>query len=207
MSRKKRKSCLERAESTILEHIPEKYQKSVAGVYRLGLTVNRIGIVIAIIVSLVLFSSFYVSQPFSSDTIIALITILVAALGLALLGGGYSRMRLNPPLAFGWALFLGIISLVIVVYFAIIIFALAVTPLNNVYGSGMVVSIGILAVALVVAPLLVLINSIYYLFFAHKGYLEWYKDFAKRHHLGEEAKVVKKTKKATKTDDCCDEDI
>lgn len=207
MSRKKRKSCLERAESTILEHIPEKYQKSVAGVYRLGLTVNRIGIVIAIIVSLVLFSSFYVSKPFSSDTIITLIAILATALGLALLGGSYSRMRLNPPLAFGWALFLGIISLVIVVYFAIIIFALAVTPLNNVYGSGMVVSIGILAAALVVAPLLVLINSIYYLFFAHKGYLEWYKDYAKRHHLGEEAKVVKKTKKATKTDDCCDEDI
>ena len=208
--KKKRKSFLERTENIILEHVPEKYQKSLVGVYRLGFFMNIVGIFGMILLLFSILSIFMVKDSFTVDALITRIVMLVFSTGLAILGGLYMKIKLNPPLAFGWALFIGVICLILTGFFSFILVAMFANSLEEVYGATMLYIIGSIMLVLTVLPLLILVNVVYYLFFAHKGYVKWYKDYAKRHHLGEEATVVKKktsrTKKTT-TDDDFDDDL
>ena len=210
MSRKKkRKSFLERAEENALEHIPEKYQKSVVGVYRLGFWMNIIGIIGAIFALFVIIGYFFLKVDLSSDTLITSTVLLAAFLGAATLGAYYTKMKLNPPLAFGWALFMGLICLVLAGFFGFILFATFAIDLTVVYGVATMLIIQSIMAALMVLPLIIFLNTFYYLFCAHKGYAEWYAGYAKRNHIGEEAKVVKKKKttKKKKSDDYSDDDL
>ena len=193
--RKIKKSFLDRAENAILEHIPEKYQKAVVDVYRLGFSMNIIGIFGMILLLFSIISIFIVKDSFTIDGLIIRLVLLAATSGLAFLGGRYMKMKLNPPLAFGWALLVGIICLFLTVFFGFILIAMSITPLDAVYGAITLYIIGSIMLLLTTMPLIILVNTIKYLFFAHKRYEKWYKDYAKRHHLGEEVKVAKKSKK------------
>ena len=191
--KKRRKSFLERAEDNILEHIPDKYQKSVVGVYRFGFFVNIIGIICAIITLFLIISFFFIEKDASADTLIARIVFFAAFFGIAVLGARYTKMKMAPNLAFGWAIFLGLTSLVLAGFFGFVLFVSFATHLDQVYGQAMMLIVQSIFAGLMVLPLIIFLNAVYYLFFAHKGYLKWYADYAKRHHLGEEAKVVKKS--------------
>lgn len=207
--RKKRKSFLERTEDVILEHVPDKYQKSLVGVYRLGFFMNVVGIFGMILLLFSILSIFMVKDSFTTDGLITRIVLLAISTGLAILGGLYMKIKLNPPLAFGWALFIGVICLILTGFFGFILVTMFTKSLEEVYGLSMLYIIGSIMLVLTALPLLILVNVVYYLFFAHKGYVKWYKDYAKRHHLGEEATVVKKktsrTKKTTADDDFDDD--
>ena len=211
MSRKKkRKSFLQRAEETILEHVPGKYQKSIVGVYRLGFFMNIIGIIGIIFLLFSIFSIFYVKDSFTIDGLITRIVLLAIAFGLAVLGGRYTKMKMNPPLAFGWALFVGIVCLILTGFFGFILVASLMSTLSVVYGQVTILVIEAIMLGLMILPLAILVNIIYYLFFAHKGYTEWYADYAKRHRLCDEAVIVKKKTKAKskkESEDYCDEDL
>ena len=204
-----RKSFLERAENVVLEHIPEKYQKSVVGVYRLGFVMNLVGIFGMVLSLFSIFSIFLSKDSFTTSDLIGRIVLLAITTGLALLGGNYMKMKLNPPLAFGWAIFVGVISLILTGFFGFILVAIFTTPLEEVYGLAMLYIIGSFMLLFTFLPLLILINVIYYLFFAHKDYVKWYKDYAKRNHIGEEAVIVKKKTSRSKkaAEDNYDDDL
>ena len=193
--RKKRKSFLERAEAVVLEHIPDKYQKSLVGVYRLGFFMNAVGIFGMILSLFSILGIFVAKDNFTTDGLIMRVVLLAIMTGLAILGGLYMKMKLNPPLAFGWAVFIGIICLILTGFFGFVLVAMFVNSLEEIYGPAMLCIVGVIMFLLTVLPLLILLNAIYYLFFAHKEYAKWYQYYAKRHHLGEEVKVVKKTSK------------
>lgn len=193
MSReKKRKSFLERAEESVLEHIPKEYQKAVVGVYRLGFCLNIIGILCAIFALFAIISYFLSTTRHTSDDLVISIVIFVASFGAAALGALYTKMKLNPPLAFGWAIATGLISLILTGFFGFIIVASLFTNLSAVYGQGTMLVAQAVLLGLTLLPLIILLNAIYYLFFAHKNYTKWYEDYAKRHHLNEKAKIVKR---------------
>ena len=187
--RKQRKSFLERTEAVILEHVPEKYQKSLVGVYRLGFFMNAVGIFGMILSLFSILGIFVAKDNFTTDGLITCIVLLAIMTGLAILGGLYMKMKLDPPLAFGWAVF------ILTGFFGFVLVAMFVNSLEEIYGSVMLCIVGIIMFLFTVLPLLILLNAIYYLFFAHKEYVKWYQYYAKRHHLGEEVKVVKKTSK------------
>ena len=108
---------------------------------------------------------------------------------------------MTPPLAFGWAIILGFISLILVGFFGLILVGSILTNLGVVYGTARIIIIQSLMAILTTFPLVILINAIYYLFCAHKGYTKWYKDYAKRHHL-----IIKSAKTTKKTSPVSDDD-
>lgn len=206
MSRKKRKSFLERAEENVLEHIPEKYQKAIVGVYRFGFCMNIIGILGAIFAVLAIIGHFLLHLSLSTDALITSFVLLGVFFGIATLGAFYTKMKLNPPLAFGWAIIMGLICLVLAGFFGFILFATFAIDLTVVYGAWTLLIIQAIMAGLMVLPLIIFLNASYYLFFAHKKYAKWYASYAKRNHIDEEAKVVKKKSKKT-TDEYSDEDL
>ena len=209
MSRKKRrKSFLERAEDNILEHIPAKYQKSLVGVYRFGFFVNIIGIICAIITLFLIIGFFFIEKDASPDSLITRIVLFAAFFGIAVLGARYTKMKMAPNLAFGWAIFLGLTGLILSGFFGFVLFVSFAAHLDQVYGQAMMLMVQAILAGLMVLPLVIFLNAAYYLFFAHRGYLKWYADYAKRHHLGEEAKIVKKSStRKKKTEEYSDEDL
>jgi hypothetical protein len=204
--KRKRKSFLERAEENVLEHIPEKYQKALVGVYRFGFCMNIVGIIGAIFSLFAIISYFISSAEHTFDNLIISIVIFTASLGIAFLGAFYTKMKLNPPLAFGWAIIAGLISLVLTGFFGFIVVASLLTNLGDVYGQETMIMIQSILLGLTLLPFVILINAIYYLFFAHKNYTKWYKNYAKRHHLGAEAKTTKK-KVQKASDDYAEDDL
>ncbi|MCR5572367.1 MAG: hypothetical protein K6F57_01165, partial [Candidatus Saccharibacteria bacterium] len=124
----------------------------------------------------------------------------------AFLGAFYTKMKLNPPLAFGWAIATGLVSLVLTGFFGFIVVASLLTDLGDVYGQETMIMIQSILLGLTLLPFIILINAFYYLFFTHKGYTKWYKDYAKRHHLGEEAEITKKKAKKA-PDDYAEDDL
>ena len=175
-----------------MEHIPQKYQKAVVGVYRLGFCLNIIGILCAIFALFAIISYFFSTTRHTSDDFVISIVIFAASLGVAALGALYTKMKLNPPLAFGWAIATGLISLILTGFFGFIVVASLFTNLSAVYGQGTMLVVQAALLGLTLLPLIILLNAIYYLFFAHKNYAKWYKDYAKRHHLNEKTKIAKR---------------
>ena len=117
------------------------------------------------------------------------------------------RMKMNPPNAFGWALLIGLICLILVSFFGFSFIAILTADLAVVFGEAVIIVVEAVYLILVLLPLVILVNIIYYLLFAHKGYEKWYKDYAKRNHIGEETKTVKKSQNSHKSDEYTDDDL
>lgn len=205
MSRyKQRKSLLERAEEGILEHIPDKYQKSVVGVYRFGYCLNIIGIMGAILSLFAAVSCCFLGEGFDATAFMTSLVLLAISFGAAVLGAQYLRMKMSPPSAFGWAVAISLIGFAAAGFLGFTLFAAAVTDLDSIYGQTMMFVIKAIVAVLMVLPLVIFLNAIYYLFFAHKGYVKWYADYAKRHHLEANTKA---TKKRSSSNDYNDDDL
>ena len=207
MSSSKRRSSLDRIEASVLEHIPERYKKAVVGVYRMGLSMGVVGIA-GMVFGLLAIVSFFISKnSYSVNQLAVHAATFIASFGLAILGARYMRMKMNPPNAFGWALLRGLICLILVSFFGCSFVAILTADLAAVFGEAVIVAVEAVYLILVLLPLVILVNIIYYLLFAHKGYEKWYKDYAKRNHIGEEAKTVKKSQNSHKSDEYTDDDL
>ena len=194
MKRIKRKGLLERAEEAILEHIPKQHQKAIIGACRLGLSmsiVGFIGMTFGLFASITFFTS---KNTYPIESLIAHISVFFISLGIVILGIRYMKLKMRPPNAFGWALLAGLICLVLTGFFGFATIAVLTADMTEIFGEATIIAVGIVYLALTLLSLFVLVNAVYYLFFAHKGYEKWHKDYAKRHHLDEEVEVAKKPK-------------
>ncbi len=206
MARKKRLTTLEKTEAAVLEHIPVKYQKSVIGVYRFGRVMNIVGILGMIFALISAFIIYSAQKSLDVNTIIGHVVFFALMLGLAVLGANYSKVKLNPPLIFGWAIIIGFISLILTIFFGVILYGILTTNLGAVYGELTIALVASVVCALFTITAVILLSAVYYLLFAHKGFMKWYKGYAKRNHIGEEAKLVKKKSKK-KTEIYSDDDL
>lgn len=202
--RKRKKSLIDRAEDSALEHIPDKYQKSVVGVYRFGHHLNIIGVFGAIVAVFAAIGCCFLADKPDVNLLIVNLVLLAVMFGMSILGTRYLKFKMNPPSAFGWAIFIGIISLIVTGFFGLVLFASMLTDLAPFYGQATMAVIQFIYAALTLVSLVIAIDAIFYLFIAHKDYAKWYAGFAKRNHLGKEAQVIKKPT-APKED--CDEDL
>ena len=207
MKRIKRRDLLERAEEAILEHIPKQYQKAITWVCRLGLSmsiVGFIGMTFGLLASITFFTS---KNTYPIESLITHISVFFISLGIVILGIRYMKLKMRPPNAFGWALLIGLICLVLTGFFGFAAIAVLMADMAEIFGEATIIAVGIVYLTLMLLSLFVLVNAIYYVFFAHKGYEKWYKDYAKRNHIGEEAKLVKKSQNSHKSDEYTDDDL
>ena len=207
MFSKRRASPLGRIEASILEHVPAKYQNSVIGVYRMGMSMWRTGIIGMVLWLFAAVSFFLSKNQYPIEQLITYISLLMVSFGLAFLGARYSRMKMTPPNALGWALLVGIICLIFTGFFGFAFIALLLTDMAAIFGEATIVVAEAIYFVLTILPLVILVNIIYYLFFARRGYEKWYKDYARRHHLGEEARTVKKSAPKQTDGEYVDDDL
>ena len=99
-------------------------------------------------------------------------------------------MRLSPPLAFGWAIIVGLTSLALASFFGFMTVASVLIHLDDVYSRASLLSIRAIFLGLTISPLVILFNATYYLFFAHKKYTEWHEGYAKRRILNKKTPTV-----------------
>lgn len=203
-SKQRRKSLLERAEETALEHIPDKYQKSVVGVFRFGRHLSIIGIFGAIVALFAAFSCCFLIEQFDVNVFVTSLVLLVAMFGLSVLGARYLKFKMSPPSAFGWAIFVGIICFIATGFFGFILVASIIANLASIFGQATMAVIQFIYAVLAILPFILVLDAGYYLFFAHRGYMKWYAGYAKRNHIAKEARIVRKP---TVPEDDFDEDL
>ena len=202
--KKQRRSFIDRAEESALEHIPEKYQKSVVGVYRFGRHLNIIGIIGSIFAAFAVLSCLFLADRLDINALIASLIVLATTFGMSVLGTRYRRYKMAPPSAFGWAIFVGVVCFVITGFCGLITIASIITNLASIYGPAMMVIILCFYAAIAIMSLIIAIDAAYYLFIAHKKYLEWHAGYSRRNHLIKKTAATKKS--ASASDDSGDYD-
>jgi len=186
--KKQRWNFLDRAEDAVLEHIPPRYQKSVVGAYRLGFFVKIIGTICAIFTSFLIVCFFAIESAPPINALIACVVALLIFFGMMALGAYYTRLKISPSSALGWALILGSLSLILAGFFGFILIATFIAHLGRVYGSLMMATIRLVLAIITLLSLIIFINAASYIVFARKGHQKWYEDYSRRHHLGEASK-------------------
>ena len=185
---------IKRTERVLLEHLPEKHQKSVVATYRAGFWLNIAGIFWTIMgIFLIILRIMSFKGNIKVDILIPYAVFALLMLLAAFLGGWVTRLKIRPSQMFGLSIVVALISLLLVIGIAFVFISSNLTHLDEVYGLVQMILIDSMLFLMIIFPAILLCEFGYYLFVAHKGYLAWYTEREKK-----SAKKDKKPRKTTK---------
>ena len=193
---------LKRTENVLLEHLPEKHQKSVVATFRAGFWLNIAGIFWTIMgLFLIALSIMTFKGGDMVNILIPRIVFVLFMLLAAFLGGWVMRLRIRPSQMFGLSIVIALISLALFAGIAFVFISSNLTHLDEIYGEVQMILIDSMLFMMIFFPAILMCEFSYYLFVAHKGYLTWYEERSKK-----EAKQTSKTRKTKKKSSASSDD-
>ena len=195
---------VKRAESVLLEHIPEKYKNSVVSTFRAGFWLNIAGIFWTILgIFLIVLSVAAFKGGNVVNMLIPRIVFVALMFLTAFLGGWVMRLKIRPSQIFGLAIAVTLISFLLTAGIAFVFISATLTHLDQVYGQVQMILIDSMLFMMIFFPVILMCEFGYYLFVAHKGYLAWYEE----RHKKDTKKTPRKHKSPKKSEDDSEDDL